>query len=225
MFRNYILQFLNTFQHVYVKWELLGRTCDASFLPSNVSLYEGVSKSFRTCRLERELHMIQLSATRCSCIAILWVSVVSFVAITLCIASQWVFIVVSLYSVIDSVRKFLDTPSYIIEFAISLIQQLLNLATRICAQISLVEISITLHTSHTKTRIHTFPIGLFVPADVKKALHKVLMFILAILIQTGLNSRSKTSTVFGRSNIGIAGSNPARDMDVCLCFSVLHCPV
>jgi len=36
--------------------------------------YEGVSKSFRTGRPERELQMVQLSATRCSCIAILWVS-------------------------------------------------------------------------------------------------------------------------------------------------------
>jgi hypothetical protein len=33
--------------------------------------YEVVSKSFRTGRLERELQMVQLSATRCSCIAIL----------------------------------------------------------------------------------------------------------------------------------------------------------
>jgi hypothetical protein len=31
--------------------------------------------------------MVQLSATRCSCIAILWVSLVSFTSITLCIAS------------------------------------------------------------------------------------------------------------------------------------------
>jgi hypothetical protein len=36
-----------------------------------VKAYEGVSKSFRTGRLERELQMVQLSATRCSCIAIL----------------------------------------------------------------------------------------------------------------------------------------------------------
>jgi hypothetical protein len=36
--------------------------------------------------------------------------------------------------------------------------------------------------------------------------------------------RSKASTVFGRSNIGIAGSNP-RGMDVCLRLSVLCCPV
>jgi hypothetical protein len=34
-------------------------------------IYEGVSKGFRTARLERELQMAQLSATRCSCIAIL----------------------------------------------------------------------------------------------------------------------------------------------------------
>jgi hypothetical protein len=72
--------------------------------------YEGVSKSFRTGRrrLQWELQMVQLSATRCSCIAILWVSLVSFAAITFCIASERVFIVV--YFVIDSVRKLLDTP-------------------------------------------------------------------------------------------------------------------
>jgi len=33
--------------------------------------YEGVSKSFQTGRLEQEMWMVQLSATRCSCIAIL----------------------------------------------------------------------------------------------------------------------------------------------------------
>jgi hypothetical protein len=37
---------------------------------------------------------------------------VSFAAITLCVAYQRVFIVV-LYFVMDSVRKLLDTPSYI----------------------------------------------------------------------------------------------------------------
>jgi hypothetical protein len=37
---------------------------------------------------------------------------VSFAAITLLVASQRVFIVVSLHFVIDSVRKLLDTPSY-----------------------------------------------------------------------------------------------------------------
>jgi len=35
------------------------------------TFYEGVSKSLRTGRLEQELQMIQLSANRCSCIAIL----------------------------------------------------------------------------------------------------------------------------------------------------------
>jgi hypothetical protein len=37
---------------------------------------------------------------------------VSFAAITLCIASQRVFIVVGVYFFINSVRKLLDTPSY-----------------------------------------------------------------------------------------------------------------
>jgi hypothetical protein len=77
-------------------------------------VYEDISKIFRTGRLERELQMVQLSATRCSCIAILWVSLVKFAAITLCVASQRVFIVVSVYFVIDSVRKLLDTPSYMV---------------------------------------------------------------------------------------------------------------
>jgi hypothetical protein len=47
-----------------------------------------------------------------SCIAILWVSLVKFAAITLCVPSQRVFIVAVVYFVIDSVRKLLDTPSY-----------------------------------------------------------------------------------------------------------------
>jgi hypothetical protein len=74
--------------------------------------YTRVCKSFRTGRLERELQMAQLPATRCSCIAILWVSLVSFAAIILCVASQRVFIVVLVYFVIDSVRNLLDIPSY-----------------------------------------------------------------------------------------------------------------
>jgi hypothetical protein len=48
---------------------------------------------------------------RCSCIAILWISLVSFATITLCVAAQRVFIVV--YFVIDSVRKPFDYPSYV----------------------------------------------------------------------------------------------------------------
>jgi len=34
-------------------------------------IYEGLSKSFRTGHLERELQMVHLSAARCTCIAIL----------------------------------------------------------------------------------------------------------------------------------------------------------
>jgi hypothetical protein len=74
------------------------------------SAYDSVSRSLRTGRLERELQIVQLSATRCSCIAILWVSLVSFAAV-LCVASQRVFIAVRIYFVMDSVRKLLDTPS------------------------------------------------------------------------------------------------------------------
>jgi hypothetical protein len=40
---------------------------------------------------------------------------VNFVAITLCVASQQVFIVVSIYFVINSV---LDTPSYLLEVSL-----------------------------------------------------------------------------------------------------------
>jgi hypothetical protein len=39
---------------------------------------------------------------------------VRFAAITLFVASQRVFIVVSIYYVIDSVQKLLDTPSYFV---------------------------------------------------------------------------------------------------------------
>jgi hypothetical protein len=55
--------------------------------------------------------MVQLSATRCSCIATLWVSLVSFAGIILCVASQRVFIIIVVYFVIDSVRKLLDTTA------------------------------------------------------------------------------------------------------------------
>jgi hypothetical protein len=63
--------------------------------------YEGVSKSFRTGRLAGELQMVQLSATRCSCIAILWGSPENFGAITLCVASRRVFVVVVVVVVIS----------------------------------------------------------------------------------------------------------------------------
>jgi hypothetical protein len=55
-----------------------------NFLTSwmTMNMYEGVTKSFRTGLLERELQMVWLPAARCSCIAILWVSLVRFAAIT-----------------------------------------------------------------------------------------------------------------------------------------------
>jgi hypothetical protein len=56
--------------------------------------------------------MVPLSSTRCTCIGILWVSLVNFAAITLYVASERVIPNVSVYFVIDSVRKILYTPSY-----------------------------------------------------------------------------------------------------------------
>jgi len=81
----------------------------SSFL---VTSLEGVSKSFRTGRLEWELQMVHPSATKFNRIAILWVSLVSFAAITHCVASQRLFFVV--VYLIDLVRKLLGTPSYVI---------------------------------------------------------------------------------------------------------------
>jgi hypothetical protein len=61
--------------------------------------------------------MVQLSAAGCNCIAILWVNLVIFASITLCVASQRVFVVVVVvvvvvHFVIDSVWKLLGIPSY-----------------------------------------------------------------------------------------------------------------
>jgi hypothetical protein len=67
-----------------ISWRIY--RCMVDLSAYRIYRYEGVSKSFRTGRLDRELQMIELSATRCSCIAILWVSLVSYAAITFCIA-------------------------------------------------------------------------------------------------------------------------------------------
>jgi hypothetical protein len=72
-------------------------------------LYEGYPNVFGLVALNENF---KLSSTRCSCIAILEVNPVSFAAMTLCVVSQLVFTVVSVYFIIDSVRKLLDTPSY-----------------------------------------------------------------------------------------------------------------
>jgi hypothetical protein len=53
---------------------------------------------------------LPLSATRWSCKAILWVSLVGFAAITPCVASQQVFIVVSLYFVMTQSGNFWIHP-------------------------------------------------------------------------------------------------------------------
>jgi hypothetical protein len=68
-------------------------------------MHEGVSST-----LERELQMVELSATRCSFVAILWVSLVSFAAITLCVASRRMFIVVIVYFVMTQSGNFWIHP-------------------------------------------------------------------------------------------------------------------
>jgi hypothetical protein len=77
--------------------------------------------------------MVQLSATSCCCIAILWVSLVSFAAATLRVASQRVSIVV--YFVTDSVRKLLVIPSYKTQFLIFFVIKLKIL--KVCRHIAI----------------------------------------------------------------------------------------
>jgi hypothetical protein len=67
----------------------------------------GCIQKFPDSRLERVLQIVQLPATRCSFIAILWVSLVSFTAIIRCVASQRVILKVSIYLFIDSILKLL----------------------------------------------------------------------------------------------------------------------
>jgi hypothetical protein len=71
----------------------------------NAWSYEILSKIILDGHLERGLQRVELSAIR-------WVSRVSFAAVIICFASQQVFIVVSLFLVIDTVQKILDTLSY-----------------------------------------------------------------------------------------------------------------
>jgi hypothetical protein len=61
--------------------------------------------------------MVQLSATRCSCKAILSVSLVSFAAITLCVASQQVFVPVSVYFVMTQSGNFWIHPRIYLSIA------------------------------------------------------------------------------------------------------------
>jgi hypothetical protein len=64
-------------------------------------------------KAQGQLYFTFASAPSCNCIAILWVSLVSFAAITLRVASQWIIPKLSVCFVVDSIRKLLDTPSYI----------------------------------------------------------------------------------------------------------------
>jgi hypothetical protein len=50
--------------------EFLAYECN-KYNPFSDDMYEGVSKSFRIGRLERQLQMVQLFASRCGFIAIL----------------------------------------------------------------------------------------------------------------------------------------------------------
>jgi hypothetical protein len=54
--------------------------------------------------------MVELSASRCSFIAILSVSLVSFAAITLCVASQQVFVVGVVYFAMTQSGNFWTLP-------------------------------------------------------------------------------------------------------------------
>jgi hypothetical protein len=63
--------------------------------------------------------MVQPSATRCSCIAILWFSLVSFAAITLCVASQRVCCCCCLFRYLFSPETFGYTLVYYSHFNLS----------------------------------------------------------------------------------------------------------
>jgi len=76
-----------------------------------MTVYKGVSKKFPGWPPGVRTENGTALCHQCNYITILWVNLVSFATITLCIASQLVFIVVAaVYFVIDSVQKLLDTP-------------------------------------------------------------------------------------------------------------------
>jgi hypothetical protein len=98
--------------YIFLVWFLIKQR-GIFFKILNQSVNKGISKSFQTSHPEQELQMVQLFATRCSYIVVLWVSQVSFTAMILCVASHQVFIIVVIviYFIINSVWKLLDTPS------------------------------------------------------------------------------------------------------------------
>jgi hypothetical protein len=119
-----------------------------AYIHTYIHTYDGVSKRFRTSNLERELQMVQLSATRCSFIDILLVSLVSFTDNPLCCFSMSVY---CCYFLIDSVRKLLDTHSY---NHIYIYIQLTHVHTYIHTYIQ-TYIHTYIHI-HTPTYIHTY---------------------------------------------------------------------
>jgi hypothetical protein len=60
---------------------------------------------------------------------------VSCAVITFCVASQRVFIVVSMYFVIDSVRKLLDTPSYLFQTRSESVMLLFTLVMKVITDV------------------------------------------------------------------------------------------
>jgi hypothetical protein len=105
--------------------------------------------------------MVQLSATRCSCIAILWVILVSFAAITLCVASQRAFIVVSVHEVVskhfrtESITKYTLTAINTRWEATQRVMeaQLTRLTHKIAIQLHLVAESCTIWSSRSRRSV------------------------------------------------------------------------
>jgi hypothetical protein len=97
--------------HNFARISLFSHAC---YMPSRCNYIcirvRGCIQKFLDWPPGATMQVVGLSATKCSCIAILWVSLVRFAAITLYVTSQRVFIVVSVRFVTDSVRKLLDTP-------------------------------------------------------------------------------------------------------------------
>jgi hypothetical protein len=102
----YTIPLLNTYIYTHTHTRI--HTYIHTYVQTNIR----VSKSFRTGRLERELQLVQISATRCNCIAVWWVLLpnplccflTSVCCCCCCCCCCWFRY--------DPVRKLLDTPSY-----------------------------------------------------------------------------------------------------------------
>jgi hypothetical protein len=110
-------------------------------------------ESFRTGRLKRELQMIRLSATRCSCIAVLWAILVSFAAITLCVDSQRVVYCCCLFRYRLSPETF-DTTSYVLPFGREVSMNVWYKQNKVLFPLALLVIlhSYTFISSHNRTK-------------------------------------------------------------------------